>query len=395
MLQVPAGVRIPLMKPIIDEEMLQAGLVALQNEKLVLGESVYKFEEEFAKFCGTRYAVSTSSGTAAIQIACQALGIRSGDEVLTSPFSFIATSNAVLHARAQPKFSDSDGSDFNLDPRKVVERMTSRTRAILPVHLFGHPCRMNEFIEIAEEKDLKLVEDACQAHGAEYFGRRVGSIGDAGCFSFYPSKNMTVGGDGGMIVTDNEEVAEAARSFSDCGRDSKSGKYAMSRVGYTLRLNTCNAAIGRVQLRRLNEWNERRRRIASLYRRELTDVEGVSLPPGEDSDTTPVYHLFVIRSRFRDHIRERLKVNGIESGIHYPIPIHLQRPYQDAYGFFEGSFPESEMMAREVLSLPMYPDLGIDEVQLVCDLVMQESGAQRLRENHGNSREHSAGDSGT
>lgn len=388
--EVGGGIGIPLMKPTLDGDMLEAGLRVLQNEKLVLGESVYKFEEEFARFCGTRYAVSTSSGTAALLIALLSLGIGYGDEVLTSPFSFIATSNAVLHAGGRPTFADSRTSDFNLDPEKAKQRITAKTRALLPVHLFGHPCRMREFVEAAHEKDLKVVEDACQAHGAGYYGKRVGSLGDAGCFSFYPSKNMTVGGDGGMMVTNNEELAEAARSFSDCGRDHRSGKYTMSRVGYTLRLNTFNAAIGRVQLQRLNGWNERRRKIASLYRRELGSVEGVKLPPEGDLDAVPVYHLFVIRSRFRDQIRDRLKRSGVESGIHYPIPIHLQRPYRDAYGFSEGSFPESEQMAREVLSLPMYPDLSEEEVQLICDVVRRESEAQEIREEHEKHSEHAS-----
>src|SRR6266852_1671430 len=270
-LQVKHGFKIPLMRPVVDEEMLQAALFALQNEKLVMGESVYKFEEEFARYCGTRYAISTGSGTAALQIALQSIQIGQSDEVLTSPFSFFATSNAVIHAGAQPRFADVEDDGFNLDPSKAESKLTARTRTIIPVHLYGQPARMDEFRDLAEDKGISIVEDACQAHGAEYDGKRVGSIGRGGCFSFYTSKNMTVCGDGGMIVTNDEKVADAARSFRDCGRASK---YTMSRIGYTSRLNTVNAAIGSVQLRKLDGWNKVRREMANLYRRELSGTEG-------------------------------------------------------------------------------------------------------------------------
>ncbi len=358
------------MQPVMDTEMIEAALYSLQNEKMVLGETVRKFEEEFARYCGGRYAVSTGSGTAALQIALQSLDIGPGDEVLTTPFSFIATSNAILHSGAHPGFADVNSSDFNLNAVAAGKLLTEKTKAVLPVHLYGRPCRMDEFREVASENNLKLVEDACQAHGAEYRGKRVGSFGDAACFSFYPSKNMTVGGDGGMIVTSDEEIAEAARSIRDCGR-AGSSKYAMSRIGYTSRLNTVNAAIGRVQLRRLDEWNQARRRIAMVYRRELEGVEKIELPPGDTSDERSVYHLFVIRSTLRDQIKERLETNGVETGIHYPIPIHLQTPYRKIYGYKEGSFPESENLAREVLSLPIHPGLKDEEVKTVCDKVRE------------------------
>ncbi len=360
--------KIPLMRPIVDEDMLHAVVLALQNEKLVLGESVYKFEEDFARYCGTRYAVSTGSGTAALQIALQSLAVGSGDDVLTSPFSFIASSNAVLHAGARPLFADVDGSDFNLDAAKVVDKLTPRTRAIIPVHLYGHPCKMEEFRDLTADKGIKLVEDACQAHGAAYNGRRVGSFGEAGCFSFYTSKNMTVCGDGGMIVTNDEEVSRVARSLRDCGRESK---YMMSRIGYTSRLNTVNAAIGRVQLRRLDEWNRARQKIAELYRRELGGVEGIALPPSGTPREKPVYHLFVIRSRKRSKIAEWLERNGVESGVHYPVPIHLQAPYKAMFGYSEGLFHQSERLSREVLSLPMYPSLSEEEVGVICGLVRE------------------------
>ena len=291
--------RIPLASPIIDAEMREAALSALENEKLVMGESVHKFEEEFARYCGTKYAVSTGSGTAALSITLQALGISHGSEVVTTPFSFIATANAVLHAGAEPVFADVEDSGINLSPGKARAKIGPKTRALIPVHLYGHAAAMDEFLEITRGTGVKLVEDACQAHGAEFGGKRVGSIGEAGCFSFYPAKNMTVGGDGGMITTDNSELAEAAGSIRDCGRD-KNSKYYMGRIGYTSRLNSVNAAIGRVQLRRLDSWNEARRRLAALYRRHLEGVDGIVLPPSERQVEKPVYHLFVIRTRMRN-----------------------------------------------------------------------------------------------
>ncbi len=359
--------RIPLMQPSIDAEMLEAALQALQNEKFVLGESVHKFEEEFARFCGTRYAISTGSGTAALQIALQAMNISVEDEVLTTPFSFFATSNAVIHAGAKPTFADVGTTGFNLDPSKAKESLSPKTKAIIPVHLYGHPCNMDEFSDIAEDKGLRLIEDACQAHGAEYQGKRVGSFGDAGCFSFYPSKNMTVGGDGGMIVTNDEDVAKAAASLRDCGRESK---YTMSRIGYTSRLNTVNAAIGRVQLRNLPKWTEARRNVAGMYRRALRGIDQITLSP-EDNGTMSVYHLFVIRSSNREGIIHALKQGGVETGIHYPVPIHLQPPYRSMYGYQEGSFPVSERLAEEVLSLPLYPGLTEDDVAYISGLVRE------------------------
>jgi perosamine synthetase len=359
--------RIPLALPIIDEEMKAAALAAL-DEKLVMGESVFKFEEEFAKYCGTKYAVSTSSGTAALSISLQALGIGHESEVVTTPFSFIATANAVLHAGADPVFADVEDSGVNLSPQKARAKMTPKTRAVIPVHLYGHPAMIEDFLDISRETGVKIVEDACQAHGAEIGGRKVGSIGDAGCFSFYPAKNMTVGGDGGMITTSNDETAAAAMSIRDCGRD-KGSKYNHGRIGYTSRLNTVNAAIGRVQLRRLDRWNQARRRLASQYKRELENVEGITLPPTGRSQDSAVYHLFVIRTRKREQVKKQLESNGVETGVHYPVPIHLQVPYRQMFGYSNGAFPISEALSNEVLSLPMYPDLAEENIAGICDVI--------------------------
>jgi len=350
--------------------MKAAALSALENEMMVMGESVIKFEEEFAQYCGTRYAVSTASGTAALSITMQALNIGHGSEVITTPFSFIATANSIVHAGADPIFADVEDSGINLSPSKTLAKIGPKTRAIIPVHLYGHPSRIDEFHDIAAEKGLSLIEDACQAHGAEFRGRRVGSIGDAGCFSFYPAKNMTVGGDGGMITTNNEELADAARSIRDCGRD-KNSKYYHGRIGFTSRLNTVNAAIGRVQLKRLEAWTQARRWLSERYRKELENVRDVILPPLERNNEKSVYHLFVIRTKLRDQVKKRLSDNGIETGIHYPRPIHLQAPYRQMYGYTEGAFPLSESLSNQVLSLPIFPTLTEEEVVRVCVTLKQ------------------------
>lgn len=370
----PSKKKIPLAWPVIDSEMKDAAVKAL-DEKLVMGESVYKFEDEFARYCGTKFAISTGSGTAALSIALQSLGIGSGSQVVTTPFSFIATANAVIHTGAEPRFADVENSDINLSPEETRKAMTPKTRAIIPVHLYGHPSRIDEFREIAQEKDVKLIEDACQAHGAEVNGRKAGSIGDAGCFSFYPAKNMTVGGDGGMITTNDEDLAEAARSIRDCGRN-KNSKYHMGRIGYTSRLNSVNAAIGRIQLRRLDGWNESRRRLASRYRKELDGVQGLALPSTERAGVRGVYHLFVVRSKSREKLKDYLESNRVETGVHYPVPIHLQTPYVQSYGYSEGAYPLSEKLSAEVLSLPMYPDLTESQVSEVCSLIKESLSKQ-------------------
>lgn len=355
---------IPLAKPIFDEEMKESAINALMNEKFVMGESVFKFEEEFAHFCEVKHAVSTSSGTFALQLSLQALGIKAKDRVLTTPFSFIATANSAYSTGALPIFSDIDPQTFNINAIKAKEQLSNQVKAILPVHLFGYPANMENLIEMAENR--VVVEDCCQAHGAKYKNRKVGSIGSVGCFSFYPAKNMTVGGDGGMAITNDEEVANNIAKLRDCGRVSH---YEHDVIGVTARLNSVNAAIGRVQLRRLEEWNARRRSIAKEYNKLLRDISEIVLPPSEDSENSPVYHLYVIRTIRRDELKSHLEKNGIQCGIHYPIPIHLQPIYRKLYGYKEGDFPASESAAKQVLSLPMHPSLESAEVEEVSRVI--------------------------
>ena len=357
---------IPLAKPVFDREMEQAAVNAFRNERFVLGESVSKFEEEFAKYCGVDHAVSTSSGTSALCIALTALNIERGDSVITTPASFVATANSVLHSSGMPKFADIDLETYNLDPERLEAAVETRTRAVIPVHLYGFPADVDSMKEVAVKKGIAVVEDACQAHGGLHKNSKVGSLGDVACFSFYPSKNMTVAGDGGMLVTNDEKIAGKAARLRDCGRQSK---YVHDLVGYTARLNTVNAAIGRVQLKHLNEWNEKRRRNARTYNGLLSDVEGLHLPPAGDESTRPVYHLYVVRTSLRDGLKQWLGSKGIECGVHYTLPIHLQPIYREMFGFKEGAFPNTEELCRTCLSIPMYPDLSENEVRFVCDRI--------------------------
>jgi len=356
--------KIPLSKPVFDEEMRNAALDALQNERFVMGESVFKFEEEFARYCGTRYAVSMASGTVALQLSLIALGVAQGDHVITTPFSFVATANAALHVGAVPVFADVDVETCNIEVELAKEKLTSKTRAVVPVHLYGFPADMKSILDAFRDRGCAVVEDACQAHGAEYYGRKVGTLGDAGCFSFYPSKNMTVCGDGGMIVTDADEVARKVAKLRDCGRASH---YEHDLIGFTARLNTVNAAIGRVQLKRLDEWNEKRRACAKFYDRLLSNVADVTLPPNGSSEVKPVYHLYVIRTSQRDRLKVWLEKKGIQCGVHYPIPIHLQPAYRKLFEYNGEEFPRSELLSKTVLSLPMYPELRKEEIQYVCE----------------------------
>ena len=359
---------IPLACPVFDEEMEAAALNALRHERFVMGEDVFKFEEEFSRYLGTKYAVSTSSGTNALHIALLALGVSRGDEVITSAYSFVASANAVLHAGATPVFADIDAKDFNVDPKEMKSCVTKCTWALLPVHLYGYPCKMKEIMDLAEDHGLKVVEDACQAHGAEYAGRKAGAIGDVGCFSFYPSKNMTVCGDGGMIVTNDEDLAKLAAKLRDCGRKSQ---YEHDVVGYTSRLNTVNAAIGRAQLRRLDEWNKKRVQVAALYDKLFADLDEVVTPPVGGSWVEPVYHLYVVKAKKRDELREYLQKTGVQTGVHYPLPIPLQPVYKQLYGFKAGEYPVSEAASETCLSLPMYPSLDKEDVEYVCNRVRE------------------------
>jgi len=355
------------------QEMIDAAVDALRNERMSLGESVFKFEEDFARMVGVKKAVSVSSGTDAIQLALEGMRVPKRSTVITSPMSFIASANAIIHAGCVPRFSDIDKKTYCMDPKKLRRRITTKTTAIIPVHLYGYPSDMDGITEVAREKNLVVIEDACQAHGAMYRGKRTGSIGNAGCFSFYATKNMTVGGDGGMITTDDEDFTERVTSMRHCGR-MKGSNYDHDVMGYTTRLNTVNAAIGREQLRLLPEWNERRRAIAAMYDRRLKNVGDLKLPPGPTPDITPVSHLYVVRTQRRNDLSEYLKQREIQTAFHYPVPIHLQPLYKQMFGYRGGEFKNTEKACEEVLSLPMYPGLSDEQVSFVCDSTIEFFG---------------------
>lgn len=352
--------RISISKPIVTKEMLDASYDALQNERLVMGESVFKFEEEFARYIGVDHAVSVSSGTDALILALLALDVKKKN-VLTTPFSFVATGTSIVHAGGIPAFADVSAVDFNIDPKEIKGKVDNGTGAAMPVHLFGRPARVDEIQDVAGE-NVKIVEDAAQAHGAEVHGKKVGSLGDVGCFSFYPTKNMTVGGDGGMVTTNDGRIADDIRKLRDCGRISR---YEHDVFGFTSRLNTANAAFGRVQLKHLDGWNERRREIARHYVSKLKDIEQVVLPPMDGKETKSVFHLFTLLCQDRAGLAKHMDAHGIDTAIHYPIPIHLQPIYRNVYGFGPGEYPVAESLADRIISIPMHPGLTDEQVDVV------------------------------
>jgi dTDP-4-amino-4,6-dideoxygalactose transaminase len=336
-----------------------------------MGESVFKFEEEFARYIGTDHAVSVSSGTDALILSMLAYNIH-GREVITTPLSFVATATSIVHAGGTPTFADISEKDYNIDPREIEGKVIRNTAAVLPVDLYGYPARMDEIAEAAG-KGVKIIEDAAEAHGAVYKGKKAGALGDVGCFSFYSTKNMTVGGDGGMVTTNDKRLADDVRKLRDCGRVSR---YEHDVFGFTSRLNTCNAALGRVQLRYLDEWNERRAGIARRYFQRLKDLPEVILPPMGAKDIRPAFYVFAIRCQEREGLEKHLKANNIESVVHFPA-IHLQPVYREAYGFSPGEYPKAEAAAEHMLSIPLFPEMTLEQVDFVSDKVIEFYGGKR------------------
>jgi dTDP-4-amino-4,6-dideoxygalactose transaminase len=340
----------------------------LEGGHFILGPEVSRFEEEFAAYCNTPFAVGLNSGTSALHLALLAAGVGPGDEVITTAFTFVATIAAIEYTGARAVLVDVDPVTLTIDPDRIESAINPRTRAIIPVHLYGLPAYMDSILSIARHHGLVVIEDACQAHGAEYQHRRAGSMGDMGCFSFYPGKNLGAAGDGGAVSTANEDYARTIRMLRDWGAEQK---YLHVIKGFNFRLDEIQAAILRVKLRRLAAWTELRRQHARAYDALLADTN-VRLPHAS-SEARHVYHLYAVRTLERDRVRSELHAAGIQAGIHYPIPVHLQPAYANL-GYRRGDFPESERAADEVLSLPLYPEMSARALDRVARAVTSSVG---------------------
>lgn len=344
----------------IKEELEAAVLKSLASTQYILGEEVAAFESEFAAFCGVPHAVALNSGTSALHLALLAIGLQPGDEVITVASTFVATVAAIDYVGAKPVFVDVEPETLNMDPSLITAKITERTKAILPVHLHGHPADMDPILKIARQYGLKVIEDAAQAHDSEYKGHRVGSLGDIACFSFYPGKNLGACGEGGIVVTANGDYAHTIRMLRDWGQ---SRKYHHDMKGFNYRMDGIQGAVLRVKLRHLKVWTEARRCHAQMYNELLRDAEVAT--PQERDYARHVYHVYSIRTSQRDALQKKLTQQGIGTGIHYPIPVHLQAAYADL-GYKRGDLPVTELEADRLLSLPMFPEMTSEKIEAVC-----------------------------
>jgi dTDP-4-amino-4,6-dideoxygalactose transaminase len=353
---------IPIAKPLISEEEIEEVKNVLTSGRLIQGEKVEEFEKEFSKYIGVEHAVATSNGTTALHTALLACGITEGDEVITTPFSFIASSNSILFCRAKPVFVDIDTETFNINPDLIEAKITKKTKAILVVHLYGMPVEMDKIMKIAEEYDLLVIEDACQAHGAEYKGKKVGSIGHIACFSFYPTKNMTTG-EGGMITTNDDELCKKARMIRNHGQ-AHIGEYLHRILGYNYRMTDMQAAIGLVQLKKLESFIEKRIEYARYLNNSLMNVSEIVTPKIKEN-IRHVFHQYTVRvlDGKRDYVAKQMEKNGIQTRIYYPLPIYKQPLYRNL-GYRE-EFPEAEQASKEVLSLPVHPSLSKEDLDKI------------------------------
>lgn len=349
----------------IKDEVLAAVSATLASTQFVLGKEVAAFEEEFAAYSGGKFGIGVNSGTSALHLALLAAGVKPGDEVITVSSTFVATVAAIDYTGARPVFVDVDPQTLNMDAMQVEAAITERTKVIMPVHLHGQPADLDPLLDIARRHGLLIIEDAAQAHAAEYKGRRVGSIGDLGCFSFYPGKNLGAYGEGGMVVTNNDEFAHTIRMLRDWGQERK---YQHVLKGFNYRMEGVQGAILRVKLRHLDAWTEARRHHAACYDELLADI--AVRKPVEMPGTKHVYHVYAIRTPKRDQMQESLQAKEIQTGIHYPIPVHLQKAYAD-FGYELGDLPITEQAARELLSLPMFAELQESQIEAVCTAVRE------------------------
>jgi dTDP-4-amino-4,6-dideoxygalactose transaminase len=349
----------------IKAEVEKAIKKVIEKSDFILGEELELFEKEFAEYCGVKFCVGVASGTEALWLTLLALDIKKGDEVIIPANTFIATALAVLMAGAKPILVEIDPKTYNINPALIEEKITPKTRAIIPVHLYGQPADMEEISKIARKYNLVVIEDACQAHGAFYKNKRCGSLGEAAAFSFYPAKNLGAYGDGGAVVTNLAEIAEKIKMLRDYGQKEK---YNHLVKGYNSRLDTLQAAILRVKLKNLEKWNKKRQKAAEVYKELLSGLDLVL--PFLAPERTHVYHLYVIRTKKRDELRKYLSQAGISTGIHYPVPLHLQPSLSDL-GYKKGCFPVTESYSKEILSLPMFPHISSDQIGYVCQKIKE------------------------
>jgi len=335
----------------------------LDNCSFCLGPDVVQFEKDFAKFCGAEYALGFNSGTSALHVAMLLLGVGPGDEVITTPYTFIATSWAISYCGAKPVYVDIDEATFNLDPQLIEKAITPKTKVVLPVHLYGQPFDVDAVAAVCKKHNLPFVEDAAQAHGAKYKGQSIGTFGAVSCFSFYPAKNLGACGEGGALVTNNPALAARAKSLREHG---STVRYHHDEIGYNYRLEGIQGAVLGVKLQHLAQWTRERQRVAARYAELLADTP-LQLPPvtvGNES----AWHLYTVRSARRDELKKHLDANGIGNAVHYPMPLHLQKVYA-GLGYQPGDFPVAEKASREVLSLPMFPELTDAQIQRVAEVI--------------------------
>ncbi len=358
-LDLPAQIR-PLRKE-IDAAIARS----LDACSFCLGPDVVEFEKDFARYCGAEHCIAFNSGTSALHVALLLLNIKQGDEIITTPYTFVATSWAISYVNATPVYVDIDDATFNLDPAQIEKAITPRTKAIVPVHLYGHPLDMDGILAVAKKHNLPVVEDACQAHGAKYKGKTIGTFGAMSCYSFYPGKNLGAAGEGGALVTNNAEFAKRARSLREHG---STVRYYHDEIGFNYRMEGIQGAVLGVKLPHLPTWTSGRQRVAKRYAELLADTP-LQLPR-QANWAESVWHLYVVRHPKRDALKKHLETNGVGCALHYPLPLHLQKCYAHL-GYQEGAFPVSEKAARECLSLPIYPELTDTQVQRVADVIKE------------------------
>lgn len=375
------------------DKLNEATLGILSSANYIMGKTVLDFEKEFANYIGVKHAISVGNGTDALVLSLKSIGIGEGDEVITTPFTFFATAEAISAVGGTPVFVDVDKETFNIDTTKIEEKITSKTKAIMPVHIFGQSADMDEINEIAKKHNLMVIEDACQAIGGKYKGRKIGTLGDVACFSFFPTKNLGCAGDGGMIVTDNDEIATIARALRTHGSGENGQKaynllnnieeevqksegandtvynplkYYNYLIGYNTRLDAIQAAILDVKIKEIDKWNAKRREIVKSYNEALQNNDLVT-PVAKDYNEH-VYHMYILQSENREEVIEKLKEAGIATGVYYPVPLHLQRVYKNL-GYKEGDMPVAEYLSHRTFAIPVYPELNEEQVKYIISKI--------------------------